>query len=146
MQSTFSRARQSSTTFAPVVSALAGVPAAGGSDDPRTSRANQLHQQASHTAARRLDQHPLPGKDPGPLNQAQENMVDLEGNKPQSHAANRGLRRQEGQQARAKIVQGSPAPLPIAFAVVFNVHRNGATYRVDIGAATGAVLGAEEVH
>jgi hypothetical protein len=38
------------------------------------------------------------------------------------------------------------SPLPTAFTVVFKVYRNGATYRVDIDAATGAVLGAEEVH
>jgi hypothetical protein len=36
--------------------------------------------------------------------------------------------------------------LPTAFAVVFRVYRNGATYRVDIDAATGAVLETEEVH
>jgi hypothetical protein len=33
-----------------------------------------------------------------------------------------------------------------AFAVVFKVYWNGATHRVDIDAATGAILGAEEVH
>jgi hypothetical protein len=37
------------------------------------------------------------------------------------------------------------SPLPTAFAVVFRVYRNGATYRVDIDAASGAVLGIEEV-
>jgi hypothetical protein len=36
--------------------------------------------------------------------------------------------------------------LPTAVGVVFEVYRNGATYRVDIDAATGAVLGTEEVH
>ena len=35
----------------------------------------------------------------------------------------------------------NPKALPTAFAVVFKVYRNGATYRVDIDAATGAVLG-----
>jgi hypothetical protein len=38
------------------------------------------------------------------------------------------------------------SPLPTAFAAVFKVHRNGATYQVDIDAATGAVLGILEVH
>jgi hypothetical protein len=38
------------------------------------------------------------------------------------------------------------SPVPTAFGVVFKVNRNGATHRVDIDAATGAVLGAEEVH
>jgi hypothetical protein len=42
--------------------------------------------------------------------------------------------------------QTPKAPLPTAFAVVFKVYRNGATYRVDIDAATGAVLGTEEIH
>jgi hypothetical protein len=42
--------------------------------------------------------------------------------------------------------QTPKSPLPTAFAVVFKVYRNGATYRVDIDAATGAVLGTEEVH
>ena len=36
--------------------------------------------------------------------------------------------------------------LPTAFAAVFKVYRNGATYRVDIDAATGSVLAIEEVH
>lgn len=39
----------------------------------------------------------------------------------------------------------SPPP-PTAFAVIFKVYRNGATYRVDVDAATGAVLGTEEAH
>jgi hypothetical protein len=42
--------------------------------------------------------------------------------------------------------QTPKSPLPTAFAVVFKVYRNGATYRVDIDAETGAVLGTEEVH
>ena len=36
--------------------------------------------------------------------------------------------------------------LQTAVGVVFKGYRNGATYRVDIDAATGAVLGTEEVH
>jgi hypothetical protein len=40
----------------------------------------------------------------------------------------------------------TPKSLPTAFGVVFKVYRNGATYRVDIDAATDAVLGIEEVH
>ena len=35
---------------------------------------------------------------------------------------------------------------PTAFAVVFKVDRNGATYQADIDAATATVLGTEEVH
>ncbi len=42
--------------------------------------------------------------------------------------------------------QTPKSPLPTAFAVVFKVYRNGATYRVDIDAATSAVLETEEVH
>jgi hypothetical protein len=38
------------------------------------------------------------------------------------------------------------SPLPTAFAAVFKVFRNGATYRVDIDAATGSLLDLEEVH
>ncbi len=38
------------------------------------------------------------------------------------------------------------SPVPTAFGIVFKVNRNGATYRVDMDAATGAVLGAEEIH
>jgi hypothetical protein len=40
----------------------------------------------------------------------------------------------------------SKSPVPTAFTVVFKVYRNGATYRVDMDAATGIVLGVEEVH
>jgi hypothetical protein len=42
--------------------------------------------------------------------------------------------------------QTPKSQLPTAFAVVFRVYYNGATYRVDIDAASGAVLGTEEVH
>jgi hypothetical protein len=42
--------------------------------------------------------------------------------------------------------QTPKSPLPTAFAVVFRVYHNGATYQVDIDAATGAALRTEEVH
>jgi hypothetical protein len=42
--------------------------------------------------------------------------------------------------------QTPKSPLPTAFAVVFKVYRNGATYQVDIDAATGTILGTEEIH
>ena len=42
--------------------------------------------------------------------------------------------------------QTPKSPVPTAFAVVFKVDRNSATYQVDIEAATGAVLRTEEIH
>ena len=42
--------------------------------------------------------------------------------------------------------QTPKSPLPTAFAAAFKVYRNGATYRVDLDAATGAVLAIEEIH
>ena len=38
------------------------------------------------------------------------------------------------------------SPLPTAFAAAFKVYRNGATYRVELDAATGGVLSIEEIH
>jgi hypothetical protein len=38
------------------------------------------------------------------------------------------------------------SPLPTAFCVLFDVFSNGGTYQVDIDAASGAVLGMQEVH
>ncbi len=42
--------------------------------------------------------------------------------------------------------QTPKSPIPTAFAVVFKLHRNSATFQVDIDAATTAVLRAEEIH
>jgi hypothetical protein len=42
--------------------------------------------------------------------------------------------------------ESTKSPLPTAFGAVFKAYRNNATYRADINAATGAVLGIEEVH
>ena len=49
--------------------------------------------------------------------------------------------RPERSEVEGPAVPLNPKALPTAFAVVFKVYRNGATYRVDIDAATGAVLG-----
>jgi hypothetical protein len=42
--------------------------------------------------------------------------------------------------------ESTKSTLPTAFGAVFKAYRNNATYRADIDAATGTVLGIEEVH
>jgi hypothetical protein len=65
------------------------------------------------------------------------NILDLPGN------SQIGPHREAGEYAW---FQKPKSPLPTAFAAVFKVYRTGGTYRVDIDAASGSVLGIEEVH
>jgi hypothetical protein len=73
----------------------------------------------------------------GTMKERYPNVLELPG------TAQRAARQETGEYVW---FQTPKSTLPTAFAVVFRIDRNGATFRVDTDAATGAVLGAEEVH